>query len=525
MLAVSIENFQSVRKMQQVPLGGITLLYGNNSSGKSIIKDAFIIGAEMEAGPANYWPKDEWINVHALEQDDPVKLGYCFFLGRLVGLFEETFITNLIADSSLTGEKIDVTNIDTDDEGVVTLTNYLLHAAINVEYSWPAEGFFTNGEECDTTACIRLGLPGAADSIELDTLAEVTFKHGGGVTVAFNKAHELIETTKKWLNESTFINAEDLECFQLCSSEYYYDDNPLIERYRWAKQNDWGENDTDVGFLLTFFCVAGAHLCVANASRLEFVGDVREPFEEKQGDIYLGSGYWNELKSIVLQEELGFDSFMGELERINKWLCGKEYLNSGYELSAEFKFLVSLGDLKDSAGNCTRDRLLEINEKNSLDYSKLMLKDTRTDRLVDFSDVGTGISQVMPILYHMARSGLFGNAIYVQQPELHLHPKLQASMAQIFIESFITNDKSKNYIVETHSELIVLRMLKVIRKNYETKNLLKLRALLADDVNVIFAGKDGSGITTYQNLRISQDGDFLDKWPEGFFEERDQELF
>jgi len=525
MLAVSIENFQSVRKVQQVPLQGITLLYGNNSSGKSVIKDTLIVGAEMESGPANYWPKDEWINVHAFEQGEPVKLGYCFFLGQLAGLSGKQFINDLIADSSLTGKQVDVSSIDTDDEGVAALTSYLVDAVVYVEYSWPAEGFFSDGGECDTTALIRLGLPGATDSIELNTLAEVTFKHEGGVTVAFNNAHELIETTKKWLNESTFINSEDIECLQVGSSKCYYDDNPLIERYRWAKQDEWGENDTDVGFLLTFFCVAGAHLCVANASRLEFVGDVREPFEEKQGDIYLGADYWNKLKSLVLRDELGFDSYMGEVERINKWLCGKEYLNSGYELSAEFKFLVSLSDLKDSATLGSKSHLLEITEKNSLDYSRLMLKDARTGRLVAFSDVGTGISQVMPILYHMARSGLFGSAIYVQQPELHLHPKLQASMAQIFIESFITNDKSKNIIIETHSELIILRMLKVIRKNYATENLLKDRALLAEDVNVIFAVKDDGGVTTYQNLRISKDGDFLDKWPEGFFEERDQELF
>ena len=81
MLRLAIENFQSVRAMQEVPLNGITLLYGNNSSGKSVIKDALIVGAEMEVGPANNPPKDEWINVHALEQGEPVKLSYLFFLG------------------------------------------------------------------------------------------------------------------------------------------------------------------------------------------------------------------------------------------------------------------------------------------------------------------------------------------------------------------------------------------------------------------------------------------------------------
>lgn len=524
MLRLAIENFQSVRAMQEVPLNGITLLYGNNSSGKSVIKDALIVGAEMEVGPANNPPKDEWINVHALEQGEPVKLSYLFFLGQLASLPEKTFITHLIAESLLTGDQIDASSINTDDEGVAALTNYLANAVIDVEYSWPAEAFFSPVLECDVTASLRLGLPGSADSIALDLLAEVTFEHEGRVIVEFNEAHELIKITRKWLDESTFIDGESLECFQLCGSEYD-DESPLIERYRWAKQAGWGLDEPDLGFLLTFFCVAGAHLCVSKASRIAFVGDVREPFEEKRGDTYRGSEYWSELKRSVLQDQLGFDSFMGELERINKWLCGKEYLDSGYELSAEFKFLVSLSDLKDAEGFDSRTHLLEVIDQNGLDYSKLMLKDKHTARLVDFSDVGTGISQVMPILHQMAKSGFFGSAVYVQQPELHLHPKLQASMAQIFIESFITNNKSRSYIIETHSELLVLRMLKVIRQNYETRNLLKPRALLADDVNVIFSVKDNNGITTYKNLRISKNGDFLDKWPEGFFEERDQELF
>ena len=80
-------------------------------------------------------------------------------------------------------------------------------------------------------------------------------------------------------------------------------------------------------------------------------------------------------------------------------------------------------------------------------------------------------------------------------------------------------------MVLIHGRRSILRLLKIIRENYNNENVLHKRVLLAGDVKIIFTIKDNEGSTSYQKLRISKDGEFLDKWPEGFFEERDRELF
>jgi len=71
---------------------------------------------------------------------------------------------------------------------------------------------------------------------------------------------------------------------------------------------------------------------------------------------------------------------------------------------------------------------------------------------LDITDVGFGISQVLPVIIQGFLS--FDDSITViEQPEIHLHPKMQADLADLFI-SIVSkkkgrNNKSKNLIIET----------------------------------------------------------------------------
>ena len=46
-----------------------------------------------------------------------------------------------------------------------------------------------------------------------------------------------------------------------------------------------------------------------------------------------------------------------------------------------------------------------------------------------------------------------------------------------------------------------------------------------DDVSVLYFDPQPNGTTKVKRLRVSADGDFLDRWPRGFFTERDEDLF
>lgn len=139
----------------------------------------------------------------------------------------------------------------------------------------------------------------------------------------------------------------------------------------------------------------------------------------------------------------------------------------------------------------------------------ISLKDVRTGTLVAPSDVGFGIGQLLPVLVEGLLEG--SQTIAVEQPEIHLHPRLQAHLADFFIES---SRSERQWIIETHSEALILRLQRRIREGN----------LSASEVCVLFVehGKAGS---TISELRLDDRGQFIDEWPGGFFEESYEEVF
>ncbi|CCD83655.1 protein of unknown function [Bradyrhizobium sp. ORS 285] len=75
-------------------------------------------------------------------------------------------------------------------------------------------------------------------------------------------------------------------------------------------------------------------------------------------------------------------------------------------------------------------------------------------------DVGYGVSQVLPLLYEMAETSR-RKLLLMQQPEVHLHPKAQAELGSLIVD---THSRMKhNFVVETHSDFIVDRIRNHIR--------------------------------------------------------------
>ena len=140
---------------------------------------------------------------------------------------------------------------------------------------------------------------------------------------------------------------------------------------------------------------------------------------------------------------------------------------------------------------------------------RLMDQTLKTD--VSISEVGFGISQILPIIVQSYLST--DNIICIEQPEIHIHPRLQTELAQLFYER-VNENKQLQYIIETHSEHVILRFQKLIRK----------RLLDPSDISVIYVMKEREGITC-TSLQLDERGDFIDPWPEGFFAEAFQERF
>lgn len=160
-------------------------------------------------------------------------------------------------------------------------------------------------------------------------------------------------------------------------------------------------------------------------------------------------------------------------------------------LNADFEIKLS-GDRKEWAG--TRLQIL----KNGHELS--------------FRDIGFGWSQVIPVLVELAQQKY--SAIFVEQPELHLHTNNQSQLMDVILENLPQKKDSVSPIfLELHSEQMVLRLLRRIREGGGKKT----GGIQPDDCSVIHVSKgvDGSVI---QKLELSNAGTMVDPWPGGFFE-------
>ena len=149
--------------------------------------------------------------------------------------------------------------------------------------------------------------------------------------------------------------------------------------------------------------------------------------------------------------------------------------------------------------------------------STLYLQDEQ-GRALSFNQVGSGISYVLPVL-----TALWGaERSLIEQPELHLHPAAQCEMGDAVIRAF---NRGRFSIIETHSEHLLLRVLKRIRQTSEQKaEDLELQCP-PEAVVVLYFAPMADGTTQVNRLRVTRGGDFMDRWPDGFFEERSRELF
>ena len=162
-----------------------------------------------------------------------------------------------------------------------------------------------------------------------------------------------------------------------------------------------------------------------------------------------------------------------------------------------------------------------VRHGNISQKKRLFLHNEHSHIDVEPHDVGTGISQILPVI---TASVLEPDAlVMVAQPELHIHPKVQANLGDILLRA--SQNNGSMFLLETHSEHLMLRLLRRIRETSECSLPEGAPAATINDVAVNYVQKDANDCTEAVSIAITPDGDFARQWPNGFFAERAEELF
>ncbi|MDE0447237.1 MAG: AAA family ATPase [Spirochaetaceae bacterium] len=127
---------------------------------------------------------------------------------------------------------------------------------------------------------------------------------------------------------------------------------------------------------------------------------------------------------------------------------------------------------------------------------------------VNIADVGFGVSQVLPVLVSLLVAEE-GQLVYIEQPELHLHPRAQYELAIVIAEAARRGVK---LVLETHSALLLLHVRTLMATGQLDRDLVKLHW---------FSRNPEDGMTSIQTADLDELGSFGD-WPEDF---GDVELF
>jgi predicted ATPase len=123
--------------------------------------------------------------------------------------------------------------------------------------------------------------------------------------------------------------------------------------------------------------------------------------------------------------------------------------------------------------------------------------------LVSIADVGFGVSQCLPVLVALLAARP-GQLVYIEEPEIHLHPRAQMALAQILADAA---NRGVRVVIETHSSLLLLGVQALVAEG----------ALPPELVALHWFSLTKDGATEVRSADLDEAGAF-GNWPEDFAE-------
>ncbi|KDM91871.1 AAA family ATPase [Photobacterium galatheae] len=226
----------------------------------------------------------------------------------------------------------------------------------------------------------------------------------------------------------------------------------------------------------------------------------------KQGQWYNGEAAWHSL--------LNADKRL--LDEINSWLFQKNRLNLDYGLALRKTKAITEVSILSAQANSSPEAKYQL-PRGYNEYFRVALWDEINQLDVAPNEVGAGISQLMPLV--VAALSRKRGLIACEQPELHIHPRVQVAVADLLTQA----TDAPQFLIETHSEHLILRLLKRVRQTTDEELPDELKPVIASNISIVCLEPSENGAVVRQ-VRVNEDGEFTSRWPRGFFSERREEL-
>ena len=566
--AITIENFKGIRESVRIELKPITLLFGPNSAGKSTIVQALHYAWEIfEQGILD--PDRTMFGGESVDLGGFQNLVHCQGAERSIRLRFEFVVTDDIAHNypDSYGKMGDETpesyhyldlywnlnNCDIQEvKGDINFTSWIeISIRWNSFLSAPFIHSYKIGFGDETFAEVSVRDDGRQTYLSYLNLTSpvFAFEDGSNSALAYlgpavlDEKNGIVDLPLKRNSQAFRSSKEDIL--------------PVSDRIEFPgllDRNPDGQPDlplfretADFHDLLCSLLLTPLKFLRVQLRMFKYIGPLRKiPGRNYQPPASYSTASWAD--GLAAWDTL-FNADDGFLEKVNSWLA--ERLDTGFrvrrqrykevDLSSDFAMALLKGNDLDA------DIDLQRSFAELVIKTRLKLHDLQRDVDVDLIDVGVGLSQVLPIVV-MAQLPALG-VIAIEQPELHVHPALQVALGDLFIESvkedqddvvekltspflklnpeylssLFSGVKKKVFLIETHSEHLLLRLLKRIRQTSEGEAPPN-EQLTPAELGIHFI-EQRNGAVCVSLIRVNEDGEFLDRWPRGFFTERAEELF
>lgn len=465
-MRISIKNFKAIKSLENFELRPLTILSGVNSSGKSsFIQLILLLKQTLDLDSARN---------HLVLKGD---------------LYDVNSFKDIVAGKDLSN-KIKVTfefskeeDLAFSSESRITYFDSFASFILRVEVAFD----FFSGKEYISDFTVSYVLP-SGDKNELF----VKFRTRRGKDERYiADSNSTIFGEKLWGRDLTL---SDLSFLSIFPNSYEITEVEVVS----------GAEDGDVGITNTskkrhFPKMDGIKALINNTfGAISYIGPLRDqPLDEySHSDIRQGVGKKGEYTAQILEI---YSSQSIEYFKPTVTSDGIEYsLEKSSLLDAVRVWICKVFGIADNI----------YAKKQSDSYSIFLVNEFGLETTI--KHVGFGISQVLPIIVEGLRLAP-GTTLILEQPEIHLHPKLQSLLFD-FLYSLVLN--GRKIIIETHSDHFITRMRRRVAEDSKSE--------MQNNINLTFI-ESGAGELYFGTIELDNFGT-LDYFPENFIAETSQEM-